>query len=398
MPTDIQASLMQISQLGVEVTPGTPVAATRRLTSMGIPMTPGQNIQNFSPRGSKFDTASALVQEWSEGTISDGSGLAYNEIQYILASILSKPSAPAAQAPVAWSAGAKPVGFTVYENNGTANHVFRVTATDGTDATEPTWAGVAIGGTVTHEGVTWINDGPPDVANAYLWTFDIATYARDVVQTYTIETGDLLSGRSYRAAYCYFTGMSIESARADVITLGGDLVGHARSPFDLTTIGGGEPELIPATPAHLNIYMDDDSTELGTTLLDGNFSVNLGIADRAAQVWFHRRDLAGPAGRVETKPAVTAELIQADGEEVDEMLVGLRNSTKKFFRFEWVGPEIVPGRTNKLIWDMAANIGDTSSYDDQDGVWAVTIPFTAQHDADWGKAMQVKLTNSMSGL
>lgn len=364
---------------------------------MGIPMAPAQNIQEFKPRGSKFATAHAVTQEWSEGEVGDDSGMAYNEIQYVLASLLSKPANPTPLAALAWSAGAKVIGQQVLESGS----VFRVIASDGTDATEPTWAGAStLGSEVTHEGVTWENMGAPAVASAYEWTFDIATYERDIVQTYTIETGDVLSGRSYRSPYCYFTGIEIESSRADQVTLGGTLVGHKRQEnFTLTDLSGaGEAQLVPATPAHLNIYMDTVHTNLGVTQLDGNFTTTISMEDRATQAWFHGRQYGGPAGRVETPPSMTAELVQADGYEVDEMLLGIRESTRKFFRFDWEGPYVTPGRRNKIVWDMAANIGDSIEYADEEGVSAVTVPFAVEHDGPWGRAMRVRVVNGISSL
>lgn len=404
MPANILATLNQLSQIGVEVTPGTAVAATKRLTSMGIPMTPAQNIQRFSPRGAKFSTAHALNQEWSEGEIGDDSGMAYNEIQYVLSSLLSKPANPTALAALAWSAGSKVIGQAVVETSAVGppivNSTFRVIATDGSDATEPTWTTAPnVGNTIVHEGVTWRNEGVAPTTSAYEWTFDIATYQRDVVQTYTIETGDALTGRSYRSAFCYFTGIEIESARADAVSLGGSLVGNAREEnFTLTNLAGSEPQLIPATPAHLNIYMNNSAASIGTTQLDGNFTTAISMSDRATQAWFHGRQYKGPAGRVETAPEATFELTQADGTEVDEMLLALRNSQRKFFRFEWVGPEIVPGRYNMIQWDVAGNIGDSIEYDDEEGVVAVTVPFEAEHDGTWGRAMRVRVINNANAL
>lgn len=397
MPANILATLNQISQIAPEVTPGTPVAATKRLSSMGIPMTPAQNIQEFRPRGAKFATAHALTQEWSEGEVGDDSGMAYNEIQYVLASLFSKPPAPTALAALAWVAGAKVIGQQVLESG----YIFEVTGGDGSDAIEPTWASfLTEGATFSHEGVNWINRGATSVTTAYEWIFDIATYARDVVQTYTIETGDVLSGRSYRSSFCYFTGMEIESSRADQVTLGGALVGNAREEnFTLTDLSASpEPQLIPATPAHLNVYMDKSASALGTTQLDGNFTSTISMEDRATQTWFHGRQYKGPAGRVETPPSATCELVQADGSEVDEMLLGLRRSTRKFFRFDWKGPVVTPGHSHKIVIDLAANIGDSIEYGDEEGVNAVTVPFAVEHDGTWGRAMRVRVINGLNTL
>lgn len=395
MPSSIVGTINQISQLGIEVTPGTAVAATKRLASMGLPMTPAQNIQSFQPTGAKFSTAHALSQEWSEGSISDDSGLAYNEIQYVLASLLSKPSAPSTvTAPSRVNSTPIAVG-DVYKPATPNAHVYRCTVAGTTNATPPTFPTTT--GTTFADGTATMQEAGVDTGVGYLWTFDIATYSRDTVQTYTIETGDALSGRSYRASNCFFTGMELESSRSDTVSLSGDLLGSARSSFALTSIGS-TPDLVPATPAHLNVYMDNTAAALGTTQLDGNFTTNIAIADRAGHTWFHGRQYSGPAGRVETMPESTFTLTQADGTEVDTMLLGLTNSLRKFFRIEFVGPEIVPGVKNKIMWDIAGNIGDSIEYDDNDGVVAVSVPFAAEHDGTWGKAMRVTVVNGASAL
>lgn len=79
-------TLYQLVQIGVEVTPGTPVAATKRLTSLEVTPTIKPELKAYRPSGYKFPTISALGKEWTESAIQGP--LTYTEIIYLLNSLL----------------------------------------------------------------------------------------------------------------------------------------------------------------------------------------------------------------------------------------------------------------------------------------------------------------------
>lgn len=83
-----RSTIYQSTQIGVEVTPGTAVAANKRLLSVGFGMSPNPEVQKFRPSGYKYPTLAAEQREWTELSI-DG-GLTYTEIVYLLAGILKK--------------------------------------------------------------------------------------------------------------------------------------------------------------------------------------------------------------------------------------------------------------------------------------------------------------------
>jgi hypothetical protein len=73
-----------IVQIAPEATPGTPVPATKRLSSMSIALASDADVAFQGPTGYLFDTTSVVNREWAT---SDLSGLpAYSEIQYPLSS------------------------------------------------------------------------------------------------------------------------------------------------------------------------------------------------------------------------------------------------------------------------------------------------------------------------
>lgn len=82
-----RSSLNQNVQIGVEATPGTAVAATKRLQSIGIEPNISVETSPFRPIGSKFNALSTLGKEWVEASLT-GRGT-FTEIIYPLSSVIS---------------------------------------------------------------------------------------------------------------------------------------------------------------------------------------------------------------------------------------------------------------------------------------------------------------------
>lgn len=397
MPDQIISTLNRISQLGRQAQPGVAVAATRKLNGMAFPITPNEDIENFRPPGSKYDTGEAVNREWSEGTIGDGSGLIYNEVAYPLAQVVALPVIRTLGSVVIPRNVSVKVGeyFRPAADNGM---IYKVTVAGITDAAEPVFAGTA--GEVVADGTAQLTQAGVHPSPAVEMIFDSSTWDYDEVPLYTMETGDRRTGRSYRAADCFFTGLTVNSAKSGSVGIDGDLIGAAvEDPFVLTP-GVAEDEMIPATPAHLNVYMDETPAMIGATLLDGNFSAEWSIGDKAGHVWWHNRALRGPSGRVETPPDATAELTQADGGEVDDLVAALRAGMKRFFRYEFKGPEIsgAPGINHLLEFDFAGMVNDNRDFDDEDGVWAVTLPMAITHSSEWGRAHRARVISTLADL
>jgi len=82
-----RASIFQGVQIGVESTPGTSVAANKKLQSISIEPSIKAEVKTFRPMGSKFPAIAALGKEWSESKISGQP--TYDELTYIFASLVS---------------------------------------------------------------------------------------------------------------------------------------------------------------------------------------------------------------------------------------------------------------------------------------------------------------------
>lgn len=121
-----RASIFQNVQIGVETTPGTGVAANKQLLSLGFDPTVKANVKQYRPRGMKYPTMTELGKEWVEAKISGG--LTYNEIVYVLSSILTTVSPTGAGSAKTWTfspsstAADTPKTFTVEQGDAVRAH------------------------------------------------------------------------------------------------------------------------------------------------------------------------------------------------------------------------------------------------------------------------------------
>lgn len=81
-------TLTQTVQIGAETTPGTSVAANKKLNSISIEPAIQVDVDIFRPMGVKYPTLAAIGREWTEAALPGR--LSYTEIVYILSSVLKK--------------------------------------------------------------------------------------------------------------------------------------------------------------------------------------------------------------------------------------------------------------------------------------------------------------------
>jgi len=79
-------TIAQGTQIGVEVTPGTSVAANRKLGALSIQPGVKSEVSMFRALGNKFATIAALGKEWTEAKLSGQ--MTYSELVYYLSSLM----------------------------------------------------------------------------------------------------------------------------------------------------------------------------------------------------------------------------------------------------------------------------------------------------------------------
>lgn len=88
-----RSTIAQVVQIGVETTPGTGVAANKQFLSTSISPAVKVAMQDFRAVGQKFPSVIVPGKEWVEAKVA-GAG-SYNELTYLLSSVLVDPGAPA---------------------------------------------------------------------------------------------------------------------------------------------------------------------------------------------------------------------------------------------------------------------------------------------------------------
>lgn len=124
-----KASIFQGVQVGIETTPGTAVAADTKLLAVSIAPNPRTESDTFRALGNKYASFATLNKEWAEAKL-EGK-VTYNEILYLLSSLLSEPT-PAQQGATAaykWTfvsnTSAEDAGKSLTIEQGDANSAWR---------------------------------------------------------------------------------------------------------------------------------------------------------------------------------------------------------------------------------------------------------------------------------
>lgn len=327
-----RATINQTVQIGVETTPGTPVAATKSLGSVGFDFGIKVDSNASRPTGQKYASQQIVGKEWAEAGLSGNPS--YTELQYLFASVLSTPTTT----------------------------------------------------TIANAG----SEGP-----GTLWKFDTSSRGDDTPKTYTIEQGS--STRAHRMSNAIISELTMEWSREE-ISLGGTALARAiEDGVVMTSNATGFPQ-VPVLPAQVSVYLDNTAAGLGTTKLTRALSGEFSISDRFGPLWVVDRAQPSFANTIETEPDVSFTLKQMADAQGMANLQRMRQGQTAFFRFEAVGP-VMFGSTNfKFVWDIAGQVADVNDFEDEDGVFAVEWTFGAVHDATWGKAMHVEVTNFATAL
>jgi hypothetical protein len=333
-----RSSITQSVQIGVETTPGTPVAANKRLGSLGIAIGPATSFNNLRPIGQKYSSLNILGQEWAEAEL-EGSPV-YTELVYAYASVVNTP---------------------------TISQIM--------DSATPT--------------------------GAYRWTFQSNTFGDDNPKTFTVEQGSAF--RAHRVSNCILTEFGMEWSREEISLSGTWLAKAIQDGITLTASPTGLPQ-IPVKPADLSVYLDAESADVGTTKLLRALKGEFSISDRFNPLWVV--DAAQPSfvATVEGEPTVEFKMTQMADAAGMANLLSMRNGATVFLRLQGKGPMIYEAADpednvyHQVTIDVAGQVSDVSSFDDEDGVYAVEWTFGAVHDPTWGKAFKIEVITTTATL
>ena len=183
---------------------------------------------------------------------------------------------------------------------------------------------------------------PPSGVLTRDWVFNIVHNRQGTIKTFTVEQGDVDAGTAERAAYCFFNSLDMSFSREGGTEIGGSMMGqiidYTFSLTDPLTVNG-LPQ-VPVQPNEVNVYLDLDSSDIGTTQWTDAFTIGWSIADRWNVAYPLNRSKPSFDRHYATKPDPTMTFSVANNDAGRELIDYFRERTNMFIRIDALGPQI----------------------------------------------------------
>ena len=421
----------QRTQIIPEVTPGTKLAATRRLPNLSIMPAPVGQTVSFRGQGFKYPSSQVYGKEWT-GLTYDGAA-SYGELPYILASLLgaATPSAvgtggylwtfnhsmtlPDTAQTYTVEHGDPTTGanfgyglfdgctFTLtrdsFKINGTGigqlwNSGFTMSVTNAVQTV--TITGTPTGGTftLTFEGATTA----PIVYNAAPAAVQTALQALPTVGPNVTVSGTALPGGS---AICTFSGGLAGQPVPAITANSAGLTGGVTPTAVVTQTTPGAPKIVenvPILPYNCSIAVDPTFANIGTTSLLNDFTLTLGLTGRWGPAWPINGALSSFGGIAELVPKASLKLeMQADTVS-DGFITQLRASGVKYLQLKCTGPLISAGVYYGFTLNIPFQVEKPNPLKDLAGVYVADWDLAPVADATAGYAINASVINMTSAL
>lgn len=431
----------QITQIGVESTEGTAVAANKRLLSLGLNLSIGYNFNKHKPNGYRRGTRFDPGKKWS--IISDdGNGKpSYSTMPYILSCLYKAvtPSTPG---------GATNARDWTYEQSSFATEVIKtLTIEKGSAQGMERAAGCFFDGFNISGDPDSVSMTVSGMGRAVLDSVNdnIAMSTREV-QTVDLSGGDDPTGGTWTltvlgqtiTALAYNVSASSLQASINALTVTGaadvtvSLAGFVYTitfPFYLGNVtqvtvnsasltSGGtvtvtintttpgvaatEIEDRPIIPEHVKWFADSASGSLGTTLLTRVLSWSFGDSALRELFWTVNADNAGAAaGKADGDEPIFEVTLSVEADAAGMAFYQqAKTGATKFLRFQALdaADSIESGFRYQLTCDFAVKVKGISEFGDDQKLYKYDITFELVHDATWGKAMSIVNRNLLAAL
>lgn len=336
-----RAVATSIVQIAPEVTPGTPVAATKRLSSMSLALASDADVAFQGPTGYLFDTTSVVNREWAT---SDVSGLPnYAELQYPFSSLMG-------------------VGVVTTPTSGVLTRDWVFNILHNRQGTIRTFT---------------VEQGDVDAA-----TSERAAYCffNSLSMTLSKDGGTDLGG-----------------------SVMGQIVDYDFAMTDPTTVVG-LPQ-VPIQPNEVNVYLNLTGAAIGTTQWVDAFTIGWSIDGRWDVGYPLNRSKPSFDRHYATKPDPTMTFSVANNPAGRDLIDYFRSRQTIFIRIDCLGPLIESVGAGPVIdyrymyqQDMAVQLSAAFSPADINGL--ATLDWTGRivYDATWNKALTAKLRNTLAAL
>ena len=330
-----RSTISQAVQIGVESTPGTAVAAIKRLGSIGFNLAPKIETNSQRPIGQKYANLQILGKEWSEASLEGAPS--YTELPYVLSSLMST-------------------------------------------------------GTVTA-----VMDGATDTLMKK-WVFNSNAFGADTPKTFTVEQGSsvrahratnvIISDLTMHFSRTEVTleGTAIARALEDGITLTASPTMLPQTPvrptevsffLDDTAAGLGTTKLTRALSGSFELSSRFGPLWVVDSALN-SFVTTIETEPTCQFTLMQEADAQGMANLTAMRNGTTKFLrIVATGPVL------------------YTGGITV---NSKFTLDVAGQVSDVSDFSDEDGVYAIEWTFGSVVDSTWAKAFTAEVITSTTAL
>jgi len=425
-----RASIFEAVQIGVETTPGTAVAAAKRM--QGLTVTPGikSSISTYKGSGFKFPTISTMGKEWVEAGVSGP--MSYTDLVYILSGIMGTAAIVDGGGGVyTWTftpklySGDTPKTYTIETGSVLRAQRFAYgLLTGGTlqiNRDECTFSASMIAHALEDDvylstnakysivksgdatGGTFTLTVGAATTSAIAYDANAATVQAAIEALATVGTGNVVcTGGALPSTAVVATFVNDLAQTAVTMTIDTtNITGGGSMTITATAVGAAPAvvDLVPVTSPEVLVYVASTQAGLaGATALARNFAVSVALNSRFGPVWV----LNGSrnfAAHVETAPDLSASLLVEADDEGMAQLPKMRTGDTLWVRVKATSPTMVAGTTPySMQIDMATKITDAADFSDEDGVYAIEWTLTGVSDPTWGKAIQTTIVNDLSAL
>jgi len=422
------ATVLRSSQWGLESTPGTVVAADKRLMTIGVLPTPATRIVPYRPVGRKYNTTAVKGKEHTTAAISGV--LDFNSIVYLLSGVMKTGAVTTPTGATLtrnWqflpstTAADTTSTFTIETGNSTEAERFAYGLVTGfgmhiTDAPPIEITGTMLGWVLT-EGITLtptptiITESPVDPSSVSLFVGNATT---NEVQTISLVGGTGNFTLTFTDPYGVSattgtlsdasTGANVQTALRLLANIGGDNVsvsGGAGGPYIVTFSGllGG----LNLSPLVFNIVTFTggpatvvETTAGGLTKLTRCLETTFNYNDRFTPEFTLDAAVESFSAHVEKAPTFDAQVqLMHDATVSVGLMADLRARTTKYLQIAAVGPSIETGFNRMLTVRFPFKFIESPRADHND-VWGANYMLAPMDDGT--SVVEVNVRNTLTAL
>ena len=432
-----RASVDQVVQVGVELTSGTRVAATRRLPGVTIDVRPSITRQQFRAKGFNVNTADVIHRMMAEGTWEGP--LDFNQIIYPMATLIGEANnAPAqigATAGFTWeffpiSSGSDPWPKTLSVETGdseavqVAAYVRMISASFDFGADALNMSGNLLGEfpdddevltalTDEHQLITksgTVSGGTFTITYSAQTTSAIAYNATNATILAALEAlsnlapGDVvLYGGPVNTSplRIVFQG-TLAGTNVAAITVDSTSLTGGGSYVPTTDIAGGAAITSvaqrPVSRMQADVYVDDTAGAIGTTKVEKAYNAGFDVGAKWAAFFAMNTDFPSFADLVHIASDVTGRFSTAHGTQSRTLYNEIASNPTKFIRIKVVGENIGVAADEMIQIDFAAHFGAPEPQELDGAVFGYNYNWGVIHDPDLGFAWKMTVVNRLTQL